>query len=55
MTVAEAASFLGVSGSTLRNWDRAGKLRSLRHPINKYRLYRREDLRTLLGGVRAKG
>lgn len=49
LTVSEAASTLGVSPSTLRNWDRAGKLKATRHPINGYRLYRREDLAKLIG------
>jgi len=43
-TVAEAAALLGVSTSTLRNWDRTGKLRAVRHPLNNYRLYKRADL-----------
>ena len=45
VTLAEAASFLGVSKATLRNWDRAGKLKALRHPVNDYRLYSIVDLR----------
>lgn len=48
MTVSEAAEFLGVSPSTLRNWDRDGKLRAIRHPVNGYRLYRKADLRKLV-------
>ena len=48
LTVNEAANLLGVSSSTLRNWDREGKLRAMRHPINRYRLYRRRDLESLL-------
>jgi MerR family copper efflux transcriptional regulator len=48
LTVGEAAGVLGVSASTLRHWDRTSKLKSTRHPINGYRLYRREDLRDLL-------
>jgi len=39
LTVGEAADLLGVSISTLRNWDRQGKLRPVRHPMNDYRLY----------------
>jgi excisionase family DNA binding protein len=48
MTVGEAAEFLGVSASTLRNWDRAGRLVAIRHPVNGYRLYRKKDLAALL-------
>lgn len=44
LTISEAANFLNVSVSTLRNWDKAGKLTPVRHPINSYRLYRSDDL-----------
>ena len=47
LQVGDAASLLGVSEKTLRNWDRAGKLRPVRHPINGYRLYRASDLHGL--------
>jgi excisionase family DNA binding protein len=55
LTVAEAASVLGVSPSTLRNWDRRGKLIAVRHPINGYRLYERESLERLLAQLRGRG
>src|SRR4051794_26992629 len=48
LTVGEAARFLGVSPWTLRNWDKAGKLRPLRHPKNGYRIYRQVDLDDVL-------
>jgi len=48
LTIHEAAKVLGVSTSTLRTWDRAGKLTAIRNPMNRYRLYRREDLETFL-------
>lgn len=51
LTVGEAAEQLGVSRSTLRNWDKAGKLRPYRHPVNGYRLYLREELERLLGQI----
>lgn len=43
-TIAEAAGLLGVSISTLRNWDRQGKLTPRRHPINGYRIYDRAEI-----------
>src|SRR6266542_79643 len=46
--IQEAAAILGVSEQTLRNWDRGGKLRAHRHPINGYRLYRASDLHAVL-------
>lgn len=55
LTVGEAASLVGVSRSTLRNWDRAGKLKAFRHPMNGYRLYRREDLEDLLEALSKGG
>jgi excisionase family DNA binding protein len=47
VTVKEAAALLGVSEATLRRWDRAGKLRARRHPMNDYRLYARKELMQL--------
>lgn len=52
LTVKAAAQFLGVCTSTLRNWDRAGKLKPKRHPMNRYRLYRRDELEAVLRSVR---
>jgi excisionase family DNA binding protein len=51
LTVKAAAALLGVCADTVRNWDRAGKLVAVRHPINGYRLYRREELLALLSGT----
>lgn len=51
LTVGEAATTLGVSRSTLRNWDKAGKLKAYRHPMNGYRLYSRAALEALLEEV----
>jgi MerR family transcriptional regulator, copper efflux regulator len=48
LTVKQAAAFLGVSTKTLRNWDQAGSFKPRRHPINGFRLYRRDELQALL-------
>jgi len=48
ITVGQAASFLSVSISTLRNWDQRGKLKAMRHPMNGYRLYHPKTLERLL-------
>lgn len=48
LTIKEAALMLGVSALTLRNWDNKGKLQASRHPLNNYRVYRREDIEKLL-------
>ena len=46
-TVKQAASVLGISISTLRNWDRLGKVKAYRHPVNQYRLYSPAELDVL--------
>jgi MerR family transcriptional regulator, copper efflux regulator len=51
LQVKDAAEFLGVSPSTLRNWERAGKITAYRNPVNGYRLFRRSDLEQLLADI----
>jgi DNA (cytosine-5)-methyltransferase 1 len=48
LRIKQAAEFIGVSESTLRNWERDGKITTYRHPISRYRLYKKEDLEALL-------
>ena len=55
LTVSEAAARLGVSSSTLRNWDKAGKLTAYRHPLNGYRLYKEAELISLLEKLNKEG
>lgn len=43
-----AASLLGVTPQTVRNWADAGRLSAVRHPINGYRLFRLEDINALM-------
>ncbi len=47
VTLAEAATYLGVSKATLRNWDKGGKIKAARHPVNDYRMYALTDLRDM--------
>jgi excisionase family DNA binding protein len=54
LRVGEAARLVGVSRATLRNWDKAGKLRAVRHPMNGYRLYRRKDLEGILKDLKRR-
>ncbi len=51
LTVHEVAKVFGVSPLTIRNWDTAGKLEATRNPFNNYRVYRRDDIETLLGEI----
>ena len=51
LSIGKAAEILCVTNETLRNWDRSGKLKPVRHPVNGYRLYKRADLEALVGLV----
>lgn len=48
LRVGEAAKFLGICMQTLRNWEKKGKFKTYRHPISSYRLYKREELESIL-------
>lgn len=54
LTITEAANLLGVSVSTLRNWDRQGKLKPRRHPMNGYRIYDRTEIVRLKEQIEGK-
>jgi len=42
--ISEVANLLSVSKDTLRRWDNSGKLTPIRHPINNYRVYHKDQL-----------
>ncbi len=44
-SLTEVADMLSVSKETLRRWDNNGKLKAYRHPINNYRIYKKEQLK----------
>lgn len=48
LSIREAAEWLGVSNGTLRNWDKRKKLVAYRHPLNNYRVYKRDDLEKIV-------
>jgi len=48
LTVKQAAEFIGVSPATLRRWDKTGKLKAIKNPMNNYRLYRKDELEAFL-------
>ncbi len=57
VTIKNAAKLLHVTPLTLRNWDKNGKFRAWRHPINNYRVYRLDQIEEFLRrleGSRAK-
>lgn len=54
LTVGEAAAQLGVTPATLRNWDRSGKLKPHRHPINGYRIYANAEIEALKNAIRGQ-
>lgn len=47
LTIQEAAQYVGVSTQTLRRWDVEGKVKSVRHPTNRYRYFNQADLEPL--------
>jgi len=59
LRVKEEAELLGVSPNTVRAWGAADKIPEYRHPVNRYRLYKRKGLeavlRRLVKAVPAKG
>ncbi len=48
LTIKEVSVELGVTPLTLRNWDKTGKLRAYRNPINNYRVYKPGDIELFL-------
>lgn len=52
LTVKDAALRLGVTALTIRNWDARGKLVSYRHPINNYRMFKKEDVEAIISSVK---
>ncbi len=47
-SIKQAAEILNVNPETLRRWDKSGKFKCLRHPINNYRVYSEEQLNNLV-------
>ena len=48
LTVNEVARLLGITPLTVRNWDAKGKLVAYRNPVNNYRMYKVEDVETII-------
>ena len=43
-TIDEAASYIGLTKQTLRNWEKSGKIDCVREPQSNYRLFPEEEL-----------
>lgn len=52
VTVKQAAELLDVAPNTVRAWGASGSITEYRHPVNNYRLYKRQELEKLLARVR---
>jgi excisionase family DNA binding protein len=50
-SIKEAAEILGVSPLTLRNWDKSGKFKAARHPMNNYRVYKLSALEEIINDI----
>jgi excisionase family DNA binding protein len=50
-SIKEAAEILGVSPLTLRNWDKSGKFKAHRHPMNNYRVYKLSSLEKIIEDI----
>jgi len=48
LSLSEASELIGKSKETLRRWDREGILNAVREPVSNYRVYRKDDVQTLL-------
>ena len=48
LSIKETAKILNVTPLTLRNWDKKGKLKAYRNPINNYRVYKSKDIELFL-------
>jgi DNA (cytosine-5)-methyltransferase 1 len=47
LTVRQAAKRLDVSPNTVRTWGASGRLPEYRHPLNNYRLFKKNDVERL--------
>lgn len=50
LPIGDVARIAGVTVATIRNWERAGKISSVRTPTNQRR-FRKSDVDTLLAGT----
>ncbi len=55
LTIKKVAKLLGITTQTLRSWDKSGKLKALRNPINNYRIYKADEVELFLRKIESKG
>jgi len=55
LTVKKVANLLGVTTLTLRNWDKSGKLKAYRNPLNNYRIYKPGNIELFLRKIDSQG
>lgn len=51
LTLSETAELIGKCKETLRRWDKEGILNAIREPVSNYRVYRKEDVNSLMGDL----
>ena len=51
INIKEAAEILGVTPHTLRKWEKDGKIKVYRNPMNKFRMYKKEELEQFLQDI----
>ena len=54
MKIKEASEYIKVTGQTLRNWDKLGKLKPYRHPMSNYRLYKKTELDKIIKSIKQR-
>ena len=52
LTTKEVADLLGITPLTVRNWDKTGKMKAYRNPINNYRIYKPSDIEFFLQKIK---
>lgn len=50
--VKETAEMLGVCPNTIRAWGASGKITEYRHPVNGYRMFKRDEIDRLIQKMR---
>ena len=51
LSLSETSELIGKSKETLRRWDKEGILTAVREPVSNYRVYRKQDVKILMGDL----